>query len=51
VAKSRKKLFNLLAVAGRTSNFLVSKDQNLKILVTFHTVIFEDRHFVVSLKA
>jgi hypothetical protein len=48
VAKRRKKLLDLLAVAGGTSDFLVSQDQDLEIVVAFHTVIFEDRHFVVS---
>jgi len=48
MTKSREKLFDLLAVAGGASDFLISKDQDLEILVTFHTVIFKDRHFVVS---
>jgi len=51
VAESREKFLDLLAVAGRTGNFLVSKDQDLKILVAFHTVIFEDGHLLVSLQA
>ncbi len=51
MAKSRKKLFDLLAVAGGTSDFLASKDQDLKILVALHTVIFEDRHLVISSQA
>jgi hypothetical protein len=48
VAKSRKKLFYLLAVAGGTNDFLVSKNQHLEIVVAFHTVIFEDGHLVAS---
>jgi hypothetical protein len=48
VAETRKKFFHLLAVAGGTSDFLVSKDQNFEIVVALHTVIFEDRHLVVS---
>ncbi len=51
MAESRKELFDLLAVAGRTTDLLVSKDQDLKILVAFHTVIFEDGHLVVSSQA
>ena len=51
MAESREKFLDLLAVAGRTGNFLVSKDQDLKILVAFHTVIFEDGHLLVSLQA
>ena len=50
MAERRKKLFDLLAVAGRTSDFLVSKDQDLKFPVAFHTVIFEDGHLIVSLQ-
>lgn len=48
MAESREKLFNLLAVARGTSDFLVSKYQYLKVLVALHAVIFEYRHFVYS---
>jgi len=48
VAETGKKLFDLLAVAGGTSDFLVSKDQNFKIPVALYAVILEDRHCVVS---
>jgi hypothetical protein len=48
VAESREKFLDLLALARRTGDFLVSKDQDLKILIAFHTVILEDGHLVVS---
>jgi len=48
VAESREKLFDLLAVAGRADDFLLSKDKDLEILVALHTMIFEDRHIMVS---
>jgi len=51
VAERRKKLFDLLAVAGGTGNFLVSKDQDLEFLVALHTVVFEDGHLIVSSQA
>ena len=49
VADSRKELRDLLAVAGGTSDFFFSKNQDLKILVAFGTVIFKDGHVIVSL--
>jgi hypothetical protein len=49
VADSRKELCDLLAVAGGTSDFFFSKNQDLKILVAFGTVIFKDGHAIVSL--
>jgi hypothetical protein len=48
VAETGKKLLDLLAVTRWTRDFLVSKDQDLKILFAFHTVIFEDGHFLLS---
>ena len=51
MAERRKKLFDLLAVAGGTGNFLVSKDQDLEFLVALHTVVFKDRHLIVSSQA
>jgi hypothetical protein len=48
VAESRKELFDLLAVAGGTSGFVVSKDQELKFLVALHTVIFKYGHNTVD---
>lgn len=50
MAERRKKLLDLLAIAGRTSGFLVSENQDLKIRVAFHTMIFENRHFMISLE-
>jgi hypothetical protein len=49
VADRRKELFDLLAVAGGTSDFFLSKNQDLKILVAFGTVVFKDGHVMVSL--
>jgi hypothetical protein len=49
VADSRKELCDLFAVAGGTSDFFLSKNQDLKILVAFRTVIFKDGHVLVSL--
>jgi hypothetical protein len=49
VADGRKELCDLLAVAGGTSDFFFSKNQDLKILVAFGTVIFKDGHAIVSL--
>lgn len=51
MAETRKKLLDILGVAGGTSDFLVSKDQDLKILVAFHTVILKDWHILVSSQA
>jgi hypothetical protein len=48
VAESREKLFDLLAVAGGTSGFIVSKDQKLKFLVALHAVVFEYGHLLIS---
>ena len=44
VAESGEKLGNLLAVASRAGDFLVSEDQDLKFLVAFLTVVFKNRH-------
>jgi len=49
VADGRKELLELLAVAGGTSDFFFSKNQDLKILVAFGAVIFKDGHVVISL--
>jgi hypothetical protein len=49
VADRGKELLDLLAVAGGTSDFLFPKDQDLKFLVAFGTVIFKDGHVIVSL--
>ena len=48
MAAGGEKLFDLLAVAGRADDFLVSKDQDLKFLVAFRTVILKYRHFLSS---
>jgi len=50
VAESREKLFDLLAVAGGTGDLLVSKDEDLKIRVALHTMIFKYRHSIDSLQ-
>jgi hypothetical protein len=44
MAEGGEELFNLGAVTGWTSDFLVTEDQDLKVLVAFHAVIFKDRH-------
>jgi hypothetical protein len=49
VADSGKEFLDLLAVASGTSGFFFSKDQDLKFLVAFGTVIFKDGHVIVSL--
>ena len=51
MAERREKLFDLLAVAGGTGDFLVSKDQDLEFVVALRAVIFEDGHLIVSLQA
>lgn len=51
MAESREELFDLLAVAGGTGDFLVSKDQDLEFVVALCAVIFEDGHLIVSLQA
>jgi hypothetical protein len=48
VAASGEKLGDLLAVAGRAGNFLVSEDQDLEFLVAFLTVVFKNRHVTHS---
>jgi hypothetical protein len=50
VAESREKLLDLLAVAVRTGDFLVSKHQDLKILVALHTMILKYGHFPTSME-
>jgi hypothetical protein len=48
VAERREELFDLLPVAGGTSDFFVSKDEELKFLVALHTMIFKYWHSVIS---
>jgi hypothetical protein len=44
MANRRKKFFDLFALAVRTGHFLVSKDEDLEILVAFFTMILEYGH-------
>ncbi len=48
MAENRKKPLNLIAFACRTRHFLITEDQDLKVLVALHTVIFKDRHVRLS---
>jgi A/G-specific adenine glycosylase len=44
VAEGGKELFDLGAFAGGAGDLLVTEDQDLKILIALHAVIFKDRH-------
>jgi hypothetical protein len=44
MAEDRKKPLNVVAFACKTRHFLVTEDQDLKVLVALHTMIFKDRH-------
>jgi hypothetical protein len=44
VAEGGKEFFDPGAVAGGACDLLIAEDQDLKVLVAFHTVIFKDRH-------
>ena len=50
MAEGGKKLFNVVTVACRARDFLFTEDQDLKVLVALHTMIFKDRHYRLSLK-
>jgi hypothetical protein len=44
VAEGGKELFDLGRVASRAADLLITVNQNFKLLIAFHAVIFEDRH-------
>jgi hypothetical protein len=44
VAEGGEELFDLGRVAGRTADLLITVNQNFKVLIAFHAVIFKDRH-------
>jgi hypothetical protein len=44
VAEGGEELFDLGPVTGGAGDFFVTEDQDLKILVAFHAVIFKDGH-------
>jgi predicted nuclease of predicted toxin-antitoxin system len=44
MAENRKKPLNIVAFACRARYFLVTEDQDLKVLVALHTTIFKYRH-------
>jgi hypothetical protein len=44
MAEGGKKLFNVDTVACRARDFLVTEDQDLKVLFALHAMIFKDRH-------
>ncbi len=48
MAENGKKSLNLIAYACRTGYFLITEDQDFKVLVALHTVIFKDRHVRLS---
>jgi hypothetical protein len=48
VAESGEEFLDLFTVAGGTSDFLVSKNQDLKIIVAFRTVILKYGHLMIS---
>lgn len=50
MAESRKKLLNVVALACGARHFLVTEDQELEVLVTLPTMIFENRHAKASLQ-
>jgi hypothetical protein len=44
VAEGGEELFDLGPLAGRTAHLLITEDQDLKILIALHTMIFKDGH-------
>lgn len=44
MAENRKKPLDVGAFARGTRHFLVTQDQDLKVLVALHTMIFKDGH-------
>ena len=44
MAEGGEELFDLGAVTYGAGDFLVAEDQDLKVLVAFHAVIFKDGH-------
>jgi len=44
MAEDREKLINLLSLAFRAGDFLLTEDQDLEVLSALHTMIFKDRH-------
>jgi hypothetical protein len=44
VAEGGEELFDLGRFAGGTANFLITVNQNFKVLIAFRAVIFKDRH-------
>jgi hypothetical protein len=44
MAEGGEEFFDLGCIAGRTADLLITVDQNFKVLIAFHAVIFEDGH-------
>jgi hypothetical protein len=44
VAEGGEEPFDLGRVAGRTADLLITVNQNFKVLIAFHAVIFKDGH-------
>ena len=48
VGEGRKELLDVIALACRAWYILVAYDQYFKVIITFHTVVFEYRHMMAS---
>ena len=46
MAKGRKKFFNIFSGAERANNFLITQYYDFKTLITFHAMVFKNRHTV-----
>jgi hypothetical protein len=46
MAEGGEELFDLGPLTGRAGYLLITEDQDLKVLIAFHTAIFEDGHTV-----
>jgi len=48
MVKGRKKFYNIFSCAERAKHFLITQYYNLKTLITFHAMVFKNRHTVGS---